>query len=73
MRFLFNTVYICFTCFISPVLLLRQHQRRAARAVGALRVGSRLGDAKHTVRGYCLDIPRFEESLNYKNTTQQAI
>ena len=23
-----------------------------------------LGDSKNTVRGYCLDIPRFEESLN---------
>ena len=28
-------------------------------------VGSQvnLGDSKNTVRGYCLDIPRFEESL----------
>ena len=23
-----------------------------------------LGDSKNTARGYCLDIPRFEESLN---------
>ena len=23
-----------------------------------------LGDSKNTVRGHCLDIPRFEESLN---------
>ena len=23
-----------------------------------------LGDSKNDVRGYCLDIPRFEESLN---------
>ena len=23
-----------------------------------------LGDSKNTVRGYCLDIPRLEESLN---------
>ena len=23
-----------------------------------------LGDSKNTVRGYCLDIPRSEESLN---------
>ena len=24
----------------------------------------KIGDPKNTVRGYCLDIPRFEESLN---------
>ena len=23
-----------------------------------------VGDSRNTVRGYCLDIPRFEESLN---------
>ena len=23
-----------------------------------------IGDSRNTVRGYCLDIPRFEESLN---------
>ena len=30
-----------------------------------MRMAGRLGDSKNTVRGYCLDIPRFEESLNY--------
>ena len=28
-----------------------------------------LGDSKNTVRGYCLDIPRFEESLKQQKTT----
>ena len=27
-----------------------------------------LGDSKNTVRGHCLDIPRFEESLKHKTT-----
>ena len=34
-----------------------------------------LGDSKNTVRGYCLDVPRFEESLNnekrYKHTFEE--
>ena len=39
--------------------------RRAAHddAPVPLRVHD-LGDSKNTVGGYCLDIPRFEESLN---------
>ena len=28
------------------------------------------GDSKNTVRGYCLDIPRFEESLNDRKKCQ---
>ena len=39
---------------------------RAARRRGRIRgdVVEHLRDSKSTVRGYCLDIPRFEESLN---------
>ena len=30
-----------------------------------------LGDSNNTVRGYCLHIPRFEESLNNKHTAHK--
>ena len=32
--------------------------------LGVLHLTLLIGDFKNTVRGYCLDIPRFEESPN---------
>ena len=47
--------------------LLRRGRGRPQRVGGALMLGLRLGDSENTGRGRCLDIPRFEESLNNKN------
>ena len=38
--------------------------RNVVRQRGILLLVVVLGDSNNTVRGYCLDIPRFEESLN---------
>ena len=41
---------VVFVCFYHVVVFVER--------------GPNLGDSKNTVGGYCLDIPRFEESLN---------
>ena len=45
-------------------------QRVLKITVGGTVPSWRLGDSKNTVRGYRLDIPRFEESVNAKNNTE---
>ena len=63
------TIIICIIIGISSIIVTyATHPPRAAPTSVARRhrtcFREHVGDSNHTVRGYCLDIPRFEESLN---------
>ena len=53
----------------TPAALLEPLQGPLGRLGGEV---PHLGDSKKTVRGYCLDFPRFEESLDNQKQTKQT-
>ena len=58
-------IYIYTHIYIYIYIYYTSLDLRVARVVQEAPEGAHhLGDSKDTVRGYCLDIPRFEESPN---------
>ena len=60
-----HIVYVAYVVYLVSVVNAVYAVHASEQELGPVQaLETTLGDSKNTVRGDCLDIPRFEESLN---------